>query len=310
MNHLPLAWNKNMDVVLQFYSALKEYSLIPWFTIAETEINLFRVVGLIIILILVWFVGTITERAISRVGQAQGKGTSPGWYALSRISRYAVWIIGFILGMVYIGFNMSSFAIVGGAIGVGVGFGLQNIISNFVSGIIILIEKIIKVDDFVDLQSGVMGRVAEINLRYTRITTSDLIDVIVPNSEFISGRVVNWTLGERARRLHVPFGVAYGVDKQLVREAAIAAALSVEGTEDTAGRSPDAWLVKFGDSSLDFELVVWVGASSITSPGRTHAQYLWAIEEELGKRNIEIPFPQRDLHIRSGTLAVSMNQPS
>lgn len=158
------------------------------------------------------------------------------------------------------------------------------------------------------MQSGVMGKVSEINLRYTRITTSDLIDVIVPNSEFITGRVINWTLGERVRRLHVPFGVAYGVDKLLVREAAIAAALSVAGTVNLPGREPDAWLVKFGDNSLDFELVVWVGPESITSPGRTQALYLWAIEEELKKRNIEIPFPQRDLHIRSGTLAVSLNK--
>ncbi len=172
-----------------------------------------------------------------------------------------------------------------------------------------LIEKIIKVDDFVDLQSGVMGKVSEINLRYTRITTTDLIDIIVPSSEFITGRVVNWTLGERARRLHIPFGVAYGSDKNLVKEAGIAAALSIPSTLNSAGREPDVWLVKFGDSSLDFELVVWVGKGSISSPGRTQAHYLWAIEDELKKRNLEIPFPQRDLHIRSGTLAVSVTTP-
>jgi small-conductance mechanosensitive channel len=160
----------------------------------------------------------------------------------------------------------------------------------------------------VDLQSGVMGKVIEINLRYTRITTTDLIDIIVPNSEFITGRVVNWTLGERSRRIHVPFGVAYGTDKQLVREAGIAAAVSVAGSKHEPGREPDVWLVGFGDSSLNFELVVWVGPNMITSPGRTQATFLWAIEDELKKRNIEIPFPQRDLHIRSGTLAVSLDK--
>ncbi len=297
-----------MDILTQIYSTLKEYSLIPWFSIADTEINLFRLIGLVIILVVVWRIGFMIERLISRIGHEQGKDSSPGWYALSRISRYLVWIIGLIIGMSYSGFNMASFTIIGGAIGVGIGFGLQNIISNFVSGIIILLERIIKVDDFVDLQSGVIGKVSEINLRYTRITTTDLIDIIVPNTEFITGRVVNWTLGERVRRLHVPFGVAYGVDKQLVREAAIAAALSVAGTENSPGRAPDAWLVKFGDSSLDFELVVWVGPESITTPGKTQALYLWAIEDELKKRHIEIPFPQRDLHIRSGTLAVSLNK--
>lgn len=298
-----------MDTWLFMYEKSKEFAFLPWFTIADTQINLFRILGLVVILIIVWKLGVVIENTIAKVGREQSKNVSPGLYALSRISRYMVWVIGIAVGLSYLGFNMASFAVLGGAVGVGLGFGLQNIFSNFVSGIIILFEKIIKVDDFVDIQSGVMGRVTEINLRYTRITTNDLIDIIIPNSEFITGRVTNWTLGERVRRLHIPFGVAYGSDKQQVREAAIAAALSVDGTAKEPGREPDAWLVKFGDSSLDFELVVWVGPESIASPGRTHAQYLWAIEDELCKRNLEIPFPQRDLHIRSGALAVSMNQP-
>ncbi len=297
-----------MDTVLMIYRKLEEVALMPWFSIADTPINLFRVLGLFLILFVVWRIGNAFERTLARIGRNQGREFTPGWYALSRISRYIIWIIGMVLGLNYLGFSMSSFALIGGAIGVGLGFGLQNIISNFVSGIVILIEKIIKVGDFVDLQSGVMGKVTEINLRYTRVTTTDLIDVIVPNSEFISGRVINWTLGERLRRLHVPFSVAYGSDKELVREAAIAAASSVPGTEHTAGREPEAWLVKFGDSSLDFELVVWAGPELLVTPGKTQAQYLWAIDDELKKRGIEIPFPQRDLHIRSGTLDVSLNQ--
>jgi len=297
-----------MDVLHEIYGKLKEAAVFPWFSIADTQINLLRLIGLFIILVVVWRIGLIIEQMISRWGHDEGKAISPGWYALSRISRYALWIIGVIVGLDYIGFDMASLAVIGGAIGVGVGFGLQNIISNFVSGIVILIEKIVKVDDFVDLQSGVVGKVTEINLRYTRITTSDLIDIIVPNSEFITGRVVNWTLGERSRRLHVPFGVAYGTDKQLVRDAGIAAAVSITGSDHEAGRAPDVWLVGFGDSSLNFELVVWVGPSTITSPGKTQATFLWAIEDELKRRNIEIPFPQRDLHIRSGTLAVSLDK--
>lgn len=297
-----------MDTVLMIYRKLEEVALMPWFAIADTPINLFRVLGLFLIMFVVWRIGNAFERTLARIGRNQGREFTPGWYALSRISRYVIWIIGLVLGLNYLGFSMSSFALIGGAIGVGLGFGLQNIISNFVSGIVILIEKIIKVGDFVDLQSGVMGKVTEINLRYTRVTTTDLIDIIVPNSEFISGRVINWTLGERLRRLHVPFSVAYGSDKELVREAAIAAAASVPGTEHTVGRESEAWLVKFGESSLDFELVVWAGAKLIVTPGKTQAQYLWAIDDELKKRGLEIPFPQRDLHIRSGTLAVSMNQ--
>jgi len=299
-----------MDTLMLIYNKLKDIALIPWFSIADTQISLLSIFGLIIILVIVWRAGIVFEQTIVRIGRKQDKEFSPGWYALSRISRYIIWIIGLIVGLSYLGFSMASFALVGGAIGVGLGFGLQHVISNFVAGIIILLEKIIKVGDFVDLQSGVMGKVTEINLRYTRVTTTDLIDIIVPNSEFTSGRVINWTLGERTRRLHVPFSVAYGVDKQLVKEAAIAAALSIDGTESVRGREPDAWLVKFGESSLDFELVVWVGSDLIVTPAKTQAKYLWAIEDELRKRRIEIPFPQRDLHIRSGMLAVTVNKPA
>ena len=297
-----------MDTLQPIILKLKEFALTPWFNIADTPINLLRIAGLVFIILIVWRLGSIIERTLSRIGSDHENKTGPGWYALSRISRYTTWIIGLFFGLNYLGFNTATLTVIGGAIGVGVGFGLQNIISNFVCGIIILIEKIIKVDDFVDLQSGVMGKVTEINLRYTRVTTTDLIDIIVPNSEFITGRVVNWTLGERLRRMHIPFGVAYGSDKQLVKEAAIAAALSISATDNGKGREPDAWLVKFGDSSLDFELVVWVGPDLIATPGRTQARYLWAIEDELKKRGLEIPFPQRDLHIRSGTLAVSLNK--
>ena len=194
----------------------------------------------------------------------------------------------------------------GGALGVGIGFGLQNIFSNLVSGIIILLERTLKVGDFVDLQSGIMGRVSEINMRYTRVTTNDAVDIIVPNSEFINGRVTNWTLGESLRRMHIPFGVAYGVDKEVVRLAALKAASSISFTAQDENHQTDLWLVKFGDSSLDFELIVWVGIEGVKAPAMAHAKYLWAIEAELRHAGIEIPFPQRDIHLRSGPLEVNL----
>jgi small-conductance mechanosensitive channel len=224
----------------------------------------------------------------------------------SRVLRYVVWIVGTLVGLNYIGLDLTSFALLGGAIGVGIGFGLQNIFSNFISGIIILLERTLKVGDYVDLQSGVRGHVREIGMRYTRITTNDEVDIIVPNSEFINGRVTNWTFETRFRRMRVPFSVAYGSDKDKVKSAALRAARRVKDTVLDGGREPDAWLVGFGDSSLNFELVVWVGPDLITRPGRTEAAFLWAIEDELRNAGIEIPFPQRDLHVRSGTLSVKM----
>ena len=117
----------------------------------------------------------------------------------------------------YVGIDLSSIALVGGAVAFGLGFGLQNVFSNFISGIIILLEGGLRVGDFVDLESGVRGHVREIAMRYTRVTTNDAIDVLVPNSEFINGRVINWTFDATYRRMRIPFGVAYGTPKEQVQ---------------------------------------------------------------------------------------------
>ncbi len=299
-----------MDTVdTAFLSQLLDWSTRPWFRLGNTDMTLLRVVGLIVILVFFWWFASVLERTLRRMARAGNmvKLSDSAIFALTRIVRYLVWILGSIVGLAYLGFDLASLALVGGAMGVGIGFGLQNIFSNLVSGILILVEKTLKVGDFVDLQSGVVGKVTEIGLRYTRVTTNDNVDVIVPNSEFINGRVTNWTLDDHLRRIHVPFGVAYGSDKEQVRTAVTAAARKVSGTIDLPGREPEVWLVNFGDSSLDFELVVWVAHELAISPGRTHARYLWEIETALGVAGIEIPFPQRDLHVRSGRLTVDLS---
>lgn len=280
----------------------------PWFVLGQSEVTAGRMVGLVAILFASWWGAIAIEHSIRRIAgrHASSSMSPPGVYALGRILRYVIWILGSVLGLNFIGFDLASLTILGGAIGVGLGFGLQNIFSNLMSGVIILLEKTLKVGDFVDLQSGVMGRVAEINMRYTRITTNDAVDIIVPNNEFINGRVVNWTLGDQVRRVHVPFGVAYGSNKDAVRAAGLAAAKGVPYTcEDTAHQA-EVWLVALGDSSLNFELVVWVNIEGLRVPARVTAAYLWAIETELGLAGIEIPFPQRDLHMRSGKVQVEL----
>src|SRR5687767_11156582 len=236
----------------------------PWVTLGETDVTLARIVGLVFILLFVWWFASVLERALRRVALHGRQGqTSSTVYAYTRLVRYLVWIVGTLVGLNYLGFQLASLAFLGGAIGVGIGFGLQNIFINFISGIIILVEKTLKIGDFVELQSGVRGSVTEIGMRYTRITTNDSVDVLVPNSEFINGRVTNWTFNERSRRIRVPFGVAYGTDKNAVLEAGLAAAASVKGMLSDPGHPADVRLVKFGDSSLDFELLAWVGPETI-----------------------------------------------
>lgn len=278
----------------------------PLIRFGESDLTLGRLAAVALMLFAAWGVARLLDRGLQRFSRPGRRVTlsESAVYALSRIVRYAVWIIVAFACFDYLGINLTSFALIGGAIGVGIGFGLQNIFSNFISGLVLLTEQTLKVGDFVDLQSGVMGRVAEIGIRYTRITTNDSVDVIVPNSEFINGRVTNWTFNERKRRVHVPFGVAYGSNKETVREAGLAAAATLPGLIVDAAHPADVWLTRFGDSSLEFELVVWAGPSMMMAPGRTQAECLWAIETELALRGIEIPFPQRDLNIRSGVLRV------
>jgi small-conductance mechanosensitive channel len=283
----------------------------PWITIGKTPITTASVVGLVLIVVFVWWFSVFLEGAMRRVAlHGRSADDNSTVYAFTRLIRYTVWIVGTLIGLTYVGIELTSLAFLGGAIGVGIGFGLQNIFSNFISGIIILIEKTLKVGDFVDLESGVRGTVTEIAMRYTRVTTNDSVDILVPNSEFINGRVTNWTFGERYRRIRVGFGVAYGSDKELVCEAALAAARATKDILVDDQRPPTARLVNFGDSSLDFELLAWVGPESIGRPGRTQSAFLWELETELAKRGIEIPFTQRDLHIRSGTLGVRTERPS
>jgi small-conductance mechanosensitive channel len=280
----------------------------PLVTIGQTPVSLARLLALAAIVVLAWWAASWLERGLrqlsGRLADPEEPGSAAGLYAFSRVARYFVWILATVVGLTWLGFDLTSLAILGGAIGVGIGIGLQGFFGNMLAGLVILFERSVKVGDFVDLQSGVMGRVSEISMRYTRITTNDSVDIFVPNSELTSGRVINWSYGHSFRRIHVPFGVAYGSDKEKVREAGTAAAQSVEGTIFGPGRDPEVWLVGFGDSSLDFELVVWVSRSLLVSPSRTQAKYLWAIETELAKRGLEIPFPQRDLHLRSGTLRI------
>lgn len=221
-------------------------------------------------------------------------------YTLSRMIHYVILTIAFVWACTFLGISLDKLALVAGALGVGIGFGLQNIVNNFVSGIIILFEKSLKIGDLIELSSGVFGEVVEINIRSTVIRTGDNVDIIVPNSEFINGQVTNWTMAENIRRFRIPFSVAYGTDKELVKVAALEAAENVEHTLVGVARETSVLMTGFGDSSLDFVLVAWVKSESVKRPAQLMSDYLWKLDDAFRKYNIEVPFPQRDLHVRSG----------
>ena len=264
------------------------------------EITVGGVIAAAIALFVAWLLSALLRRWLGRYGSRSEHVNHAALYTVSRVVHYLVLTVGALIALELAGIPISKLGLFAGALGVGLGFGLQAIFSNFISGLILLFDRSLKVGDFVELESGVHGEVRDIKIRATRITTNDNIDILVPNSEFVSGRVVNWTLRDGSRRMRIPFGVAYGASKDEVKLAELEAAAEVPFTVDLEGaRRPQVWLVEFGDSSLNFELVVWLTTDATKRPGAVKAAYLWALHSTLQNHGIEIPFPQRDLNVRS-----------
>ncbi len=286
-----------LETVLESVHRVLNFSL---FKLGKTDITLASLLTFLVACLIVILIERILRKYLLRRVLSRTAMEVSMQYAVTRIAGYIVMAIGFYVALLTVGIELGSLAVVAGAFGLGLGFGLQNVISNFVSGIIILFERSLKVGDFVELESGLAGEVIEINMRSTWIVTNDNIDVLVPNSEFVNGRVINWTLQEACRRMRVPFGVAYGTDKELVRQAVLEAADRVAFTvKDDPKRKPQVWFVKFNNSSLDFELVVWIGPEAVKRPAGVQAAYLWEIHTALYANKLEIPFPQNDVHFRS-----------
>lgn len=265
--------------------------------IGGTRITVAGVLAAIAIFILALLLSRIVAGVIARL---RGRVGGAGLYVLERFTNYGIIFIGAILALSSMGLNLSSIAVFAGALGVGVGLGLQGVVKEFVSGIVLLFDSILNVGDYIELADGTRGVVYEIGARATRIRTNDNVDIFLPNSKLVEERFVNWTLKGQTRRIHIKFSVAYGVDKAKVREVVLAAAKTVDFTlPDEGARRTQVWLTGFGDSSLNFELLVWPRLEAVKRPAAMQAAYTWAIDDALRAAGIEIPFPQRDIRIRS-----------
>lgn len=216
--------------------------------------------------------------------------------AIVSIIRYLFLLVGFFLIFKSAGFNLDEFGWLFGALGVGIGFGLQNITNNFISGIIILFERPIKVGDRIQV-GDISGDVVSISMRSTMIVTNDNISIIVPNSQFINDHVTNWSHNDRRVRFHYPIGVAYKEDPEKIKEIVLQVANNHHGV--LKNPAPALWFVEYGDNSLNFELVVWT-STYIQKPVVLKSELYYTIFQEFNKHGIEIPFPQQDIHIRSG----------
>jgi len=268
----------------------------PLGKLGDSTITLASILTLILLLALVLllervFRRLLVERLLSRTHLEPALR-----FAIGKISGYLFIALGFVLALNNAGLDISSLTVLAGAIGVGLGFGLQNIISNFFSGLIILAERPVAIGDRIEV-GGVAGMVTRISMRSSTVVTNDNITIIVPNSDFISNAVTNWSHGDPKVRLRVPFGVAYGSDIPLLKKVILEVASQHSAVLKEP--SPSLFFVGFGESSLDFELGVWT-IEMAHNPLRFKSELYYAIEDTLRKNKIEIPFPQRDLHLRSG----------
>ena len=223
-------------------------------------------------------------------------------YAISQIVSNIVLVVGLFIVLDNAGIHLGTLTVFAGAVGVGIGFGLQNIASNFISGLVILAERPITIGDRVEV-AGVAGQVQQIRARSTVILTNDNITMIVPNTKFIDSPVTNWTYGDPRVRFRIPIGVAYGSDLERVRNALLEVAR--ENSHVLEDPKPTVFLETFGDSSINLELVVWSKEMSYR-PRRFRSDLNFAIAQKLREAGIEIAYPQRDVNFRGGVVRVEM----
>jgi small-conductance mechanosensitive channel len=266
----------------------------PLFQLGQTWVSLATMVQFVVIVLLVVLVSRVVRRLLRQRVLARTKLDLGIQYAIARIVSYIVLVLGLLIGLETLGLNLSSLAVIAGALGVGIGFGLQNIVSNFVCGLILLTERPIQIGDRVDV-GGTMGGVIRIGARSTTIVTNDNITIIVPNSEFISGRVINWSIGDPKVRFRIPVGVSYSSDPRLIEKLLLEVA---DGNPHVLKNpAPTVRFVEFADSSLNFELRAW-SVEMVSRPGALRSELNFAIWDKFKQHGIEIPFPQRDLHLK------------
>ncbi|MDL1965137.1 MAG: mechanosensitive ion channel [Candidatus Desulfofervidus auxilii] len=281
-------------------SKIKNIIYSPIITIGKTPFSLATLIKFLITLVIGLYVLKLVKRRFEQILSNRSPELYSRFISLITLGYYLGIFIVFIIALSVIGIDISQITIILGALGVGIGFGLQTIANNFISGIILLSERAIKVGDIVEVGGNLTGEIKRINMRSTVIRTYDGLDVIVPNAEFISNRVTTWTYDDDWRRLHIPFGIAYGSDLQQVAKVAYEVAKETSTTAEDEQHKTKMLFTGFGDSSLDFSLIVWCRMHRLRkSTKELISDYYFNLYQKLSEAGIEIPFPQRDIHIRS-----------
>ena len=290
-----------MSTIHYFLISIKQILDFPLMRLGNTQVTAWSIILFSGLSILLFYLtaklkGWIVERLLAKSKLDLGLRHTVG-----TIVRYCFIAIGFTVILQTAGIDLSALAIVIGSVSIGIGLGLQSITNNFVSGMILLFERPIKVGDRIEFE-GLSGDVVRIAARATTLLTNDNIAVIVPNSQLTSSAVINWSYPTPRIRFNLPVGVSYDSDPEFIRKLLLEVA--AENNAVLKEPAPDVLFAEFGESSLNFILRVW-SVSHVDRPGVLRSEINYAISKKFKEHNIEVPFPQRDLHIRSGSAEFS-----
>jgi potassium efflux system protein len=297
---LTTAWPIARSLRYQALAFFRDTFTAEIITLGEQGYSILAIGQIMLLMVALWFaVRALTQGVRSRFLQSIGADATVQ-DAIALLIQIGLTALGLLILLQAVGVDIGSLAIFASVVGVGIGFGLQNIANNFISGLIIILERPVQVGDFVKL-GDLTGTVERIGIRSTEISTLDRITIIVPNSEFIDSKVINWSHGHPVSRLQLPLGVAYGSSTQQVRQAAFEAARC--HPKVLRYPKPQLWFEGFGESSLKFKLLVWIREPRKQFRIKSDLYYL--LEANFRRCHIEIPFPQRDLHIRTQDRSVA-----
>lgn len=281
--------------LLALYDPLIALIQIPLVSIGHLQISLYNLLNVLLIIL-----GTVLSiRLFKTVLNAK---VYPAFdveigvaYAINTLINYALVVVAFILCLVALGVHLSAVMVVMASLGVGIGFGLQNIAENLISGFILLFGRAVKKGDFITV-NDLYGRVEAVGARSVVVRTPDNYSMLIPSKEIVSGRIVNWTFHDSIVRIHIPVGVSYDSNATEVQQVLLDAA--AQHPDILEEPSPDVWIVEFGDSSIKFELLIYFDCRT-TNERTLKGKFNFILWEALQEANVQIPFPQRDLHVRT-----------
>ncbi len=299
-----IPWYMNIKIyfkknISSTWKEVRSVFFYPMFSAGDINITLAFIVKFLFLFIAGFIVLKLIRKKSTAFLKDNTKLSSGTINSITTLGYYVLLVFAVLIILTSVGVDLSQITVLVGALGVGIGFGLQTIANNFISGIILLTEQSVKTGDIIRLESGLTGEVQKIAIRATIVRTVDGNEVIVPNSEFVSGRVNSWTYSDNWRRLKIPFGVSYDSDPDEIVKIAVEAARNVHGTIEDSTHPIIVRFTGFGDNSLDFTLRVWCRMSGLRGDQGLLSDYYFVLFRKFKEAGVDIPFPQNVLHIQS-----------